>query len=91
MNRYTSFTKLLRVFAYVQRFKSRLQNHSDTPSISLSTDGLELSSRALINIVQHYYFAHEFINIKNGNEYSKLCKLSPFVDEQLMVVCVMQL
>ena len=63
MSRYSSFTKLLRVLAYVQRFKSRLQNNSDTPSISLSTDELELISRSLIHIVPHYYFAREFINI----------------------------
>ena len=46
----------------------------------MSTDELELSSRALIYIVQHYYSVHEFINMKNGNQSTKLCKLFPFVD-----------
>ena len=84
MNNFSSFTRLVRVFAYVRRFAKRSPSTSDRQFTVLSTDELELALRALIFIVQRHYFAKEFAH-KDGCQSSRLHKYVPYIDNHGLI------
>lgn len=86
VHRYSSFTKLARITAYILRFirNSGTANPDQRYSGSLKTTEYQRSITCLVRLVQKDMFAWEYNLIKRGDQLpnrSKLSKLTPFLDD----------
>ncbi|KAJ8961472.1 hypothetical protein NQ318_014720 [Aromia moschata] len=82
--KYSSFTKLQRVTAYILRFKNNLLSPTNKQIGPLSPIELETALTTLVKLVQAESFSHELNNLKNKgtvDNKSKLLKLNPFIDD----------
>ncbi len=78
ISKFSSLGKLIRVMAYLKRFKTKGKGR-------LSTIELEDATETIIKLVQHDDYAADIDNIKAGNwnkVSSKLLQLSPYIDRQ---------
>ncbi|XP_075150581.1 uncharacterized protein LOC142224680 [Haematobia irritans] len=87
--RFSSYSKALRVMAYVYRFISLLRRKTDSAAhAKISLNELQVVKRKLIIITQKVYFPEEYLNLTNGqpiNSSSSLLNLHPFVDEEGLI------
>ncbi|XP_075162761.1 uncharacterized protein LOC142235393 [Haematobia irritans] len=87
--RFSSYSKALRVMAYVYRFISLLRRKFDSAAdAKISFNELQVVKRKLIIITQKVYFPEEYLNLTNGqpiNSSSSLLNLHPFVDEDGLI------
>lgn len=86
ITRYSSFTKLLRVFAYCKRFlyNSSVKNKSERRLSHLSVQELNEAELHLIRLVQHLHFYNEIVLLRQNKIISKqsnLLSLSPYLDD----------
>ncbi|KAJ8968842.1 hypothetical protein NQ317_017895 [Molorchus minor] len=83
--RYSSFTRLQRVFAYILRYKNNLLKSRNPSQIGpLTTNELNSSINYLARLVQAEAFSQELsdLNTKSVvNNNSKLLRLNPFLDD----------
>ncbi|KAJ8940123.1 hypothetical protein NQ318_009837 [Aromia moschata] len=82
--KYSSFTKLQRVTAYILRFKNNLLSPTNKQIGPLSPIELETALTTLVKLVQAESFSHELNNLKNKgtvDNKSKLLKLNPFIND----------
>ncbi|XP_037969350.2 uncharacterized protein LOC119692531 isoform X2 [Plutella xylostella] len=82
MNKISNYSKLIRIFAYVQRFIYNCKN-SNKKYGNLSFSELKSSKIALLQIAQQEMFTDEYHILKSGNTLNKknrLISLSPFYD-----------
>ncbi|XP_055381380.1 uncharacterized protein LOC129611975 [Condylostylus longicornis] len=82
-NRFSTFTKLIRVTSYVKRFMNVIKKIKHGGR-SITATEFNASVFTWIRIVQGHHFGHEIFQLQkrkviNGN--SSLSKLSPFLDE----------
>lgn len=79
--KFSSWNKLIRVFAYVLRFINII-SHKKTQMGPLSVDELKASSLKVYQLVQHEAFSQEINNLKQNKPCSmRIQRLSPFLDE----------
>lgn len=86
INKYSSFSKLQRVFAYCFRFVKNLRKQKSEPY--LTTQELVIAHNIIISIVQQNEFAEEWLALKNQQpvpKTSKLYTLDPFVDNKGLI------
>ncbi|XP_050303785.1 uncharacterized protein LOC126741423 [Anthonomus grandis grandis] len=86
--RFSSFIKLLRVFAYILRFKDRVLNKVTQSSIELTVTELTESQQKLIKLAQSESFPEEISRLNIGktlNKNSKILSLRPFLDQHKIV------
>lgn len=84
LNKFSNFTHLVRVFAYVLRFCNNLKNKQHRFSGCLLPKELDDSLNQLIKIVQSKHFSKEISEIsRNGivPNNSPILKLSPILDD----------
>ena len=90
--RFSTWTKLVRVHAWVRRFiKNFTAKHlskSDFTSGDLSVSEIEASEREVVRLVQNDSFSNEIHTLKSGEAVplkNKISPLSPFVDSAGML------
>lgn len=79
--RFSSWTKLSRVLAYVLCFIIRCRNkHRNNNKLNLTE--LKIAQKTIIRLVQQSAFSGDIYNIKHNKSCSqRLQRLSPFIDE----------
>lgn len=82
-NKFSSFSKLQRSFAWLLRFVHRVQrNVSVATQTTLNTCELKQSQDVLIRLIQRAYFGEEIKLLCKGSTYiPSLRKLAPFIDD----------
>ena len=80
-DRFSSFNRLVRVFAWCKRFINNIKSSSPRYEPCLSTEELDMSILALVQIVQRQEFNVELkiLSSKSTNNRSALSSLSPFI------------
>lgn len=80
--RVSTFTRLIRIFAYVLRFIHRVRKIIPSSySVNLNTFELQNSTRFCVKLTQQFYFSKEIHSIQNNNSsLSSLQSLTPFID-----------
>ncbi len=84
LDRYSSFTKLKRVTAWIKRFIDKCPSQSPTRCSSLSADEMSGAEGYRLTLSQWDHFENEFNSLKSDqtiNRASVLVSLSPFVDK----------
>ncbi|XP_073956544.1 uncharacterized protein [Choristoneura fumiferana] len=87
-DRYSSFSRLQRIFAYVKRFTFNLKNKNNKRVGILSTYELCDSFHALCIIAQKQSFQIEYELLSKGkplNSKNKIISLSPFLDKEKVI------
>ena len=85
VERWGSFSKAIRVVAWVYRFLGNLKHESVKQSGELTFNELQLGKLKLIQKVQEFEFALEFDALRKGcavHKGSSIAKLSPFIDSE---------
>ncbi|XP_011883775.1 PREDICTED: uncharacterized protein LOC105570933 [Vollenhovia emeryi] len=85
LDRYSSFTKLLRVTATCRRFVARLKRLPQTSPIHypLTPDEIDQSRNTWVRLVQQEWFSNEVRHVSRGEPLPKsnpLVRLTPFLD-----------
>ncbi|XP_075167660.1 uncharacterized protein LOC142239773 [Haematobia irritans] len=83
--RFSSYSRALRVMAYVYRFIAMLRKRSSwTVELQVSVSELHNVKKKLTIVTQKAYFPEEYFNLFNGHplrKTSSLLSLNPFLDE----------
>ncbi|KAL0849262.1 hypothetical protein ABMA28_013591 [Loxostege sticticalis] len=90
-DKYSSFNKLLRSFAYVKRFINNIKNPNNKQLNSLSTEELNNAFHFLCSIAQRQSFPEEYdqlVKNKPLKSKSKILSLSPFFDQDKNLILV---
>lgn len=88
INKFSSFLKLQRTFAWIIRFKNNIRKpHESRESGPLTTLELQESLNSLIRLVQYQAFSSEFpiLAKSNQNYKGKLLGLNPFIDSENII------
>ncbi|XP_029172429.1 uncharacterized protein LOC114941586 [Nylanderia fulva] len=101
MTRFSSWTKLLRVTAYIRRFTQRLRYRRSQPlaspnapvnitklSLSLAPDEIDSARKFWLKSIQQQLFSTELLRLKDGKSVqkgSKLASLNPFLDNDDLI------
>lgn len=84
LNKYSSFSRLQRVIAFVFRFATNLKSHSDQAVTGpLTVDELARAEATVIKTLQELYFATELKELKQNKILSNknLRSLNPFINK----------
>ncbi|XP_075162826.1 uncharacterized protein LOC142235455 [Haematobia irritans] len=87
LDRFSSYTKALRVVSYIFRFYNRLRHNVDVvthSSIDLTHSEIVFSKKRLISIIQKQYFKREYDAILRKSPLPKdspLNPINPFIDQ----------
>lgn len=86
--KYSSYTKLIRIIAFMRRFINNCQHPTNKNQKQLSCNELQSAEDIIIKIVQKRTFAQEYhclVNNKPLPKTSKLLTLNPFIDTQGLI------
>ena len=91
LQRYSSWSHLLRVMSWVLRFVKRLRNErlEYFTSRTLALAELHRASKEIVRLVQYQHFHEEYLALKQGrqvNGHSKLANLSPMLVDDIIRV-----
>lgn len=82
--RFSSWSKLVRVLAYVYRFIKKLPRRE---SLTLTTNDLDFAERALIRDMQQRHFKQDLKHLNSDQQVSlHLRKLKPFLEDDIIRV-----
>ncbi|XP_063913270.1 uncharacterized protein LOC135129931 [Zophobas morio] len=84
LHRFSSLVKLIRVTAYILRFKHSVTNKKNTIKGSLTCEELQRAHDVVIKSLQSEVFAEDLHNLRHHKQLSKNSKilnLNPFIDE----------
>ena len=85
INRYSSYTKLLRISAYCLRFLYNINKKNVRIYGPLSTQEIQQALHSLIEVVQKEYFNDEIITLMKKRQLPRkgaLISLNPFIDSE---------
>ena len=84
-NRFSKLNTLIRVIAYVTRWKSKVIDHKSYDSTLLSSQEIKEATNKIIKMTQKEHFYKEYDILSKGDKIlqsSKLAALSPFIDKE---------
>ena len=84
-SRWSTFTKAMRIMAWVLRFINNLKRKKKGQTGDLNLEELEKGKECILQFDQRHNFPEEYKEIKKGKSLqksSKLYKLNPFLDEK---------
>lgn len=85
LSRFSSYTKLIRVIAYVIRFYSNIKMKKEKKDLNLEplcTDELQQARNTIIKRTQHQYWKKEITMLQKGISPPGLKALTPFLDSE---------
>ena len=88
MERWSTLNKAYRVIAWILKFITRLKKAAVSDAIELGAEDYVAAKKTFIKILQLQYFGKEVVLLGAGKSIardSKLCKLSPFLDEDVFL------
>lgn len=84
----SSFTSLIRIIAYIQRFINNCKKHNHKKSSHLTYSELQSSQNLIIHISQQEMFPDEYESLKTNqtlHKKNRLISLSPFIDSDNLI------